>query len=392
MELSLVNAPRFALASCGVGPAHPRNECFRGRRSVLERRILGRCSGVVGVREKGLSLRRQVGDAPAAMRSIESMIQLTNPRSKSNARLLFWLGGVPVSVSSLSACMDDMPSMSDTTASALSPDASEMTAETAMAMDMETKVAASAEARPSAGCGVGGRPEGGLVTLDAEHIYRFPEGYDGVTPLPLVFAFHANANPATQFLDATRGTPLEAGFVMAFPKSVGMGWASDVDAPRFDAVYAELLANYCIDENRVFALGHSSGAQFIEQLLCQGESRFRAVAPSAGASTCASWSPIPTLFIHGQNDTERLNIDDADGAKALAGYVTSNTCQPSTLGYDVASCARGDLPVNPGCVSYEGCAAPLVQCSHDDPNYGGTNHGWPCFANQAVFDFFTSQL
>jgi polyhydroxybutyrate depolymerase len=288
--------------------------------------------------------------------------------------------------------MDDMQSMSDTTASGLSPDAVEMAAETPVQTAMETTVAAGAEARPSAGCGASLRPEGGLVTVDGEYIYRFPEGYDGATPLPLVFAFHANANPATQFLDATRGTPLESGFVMAFPKSVGMGWALDVDAPRFDRVYSELLADYCIDENRVFAMGHSSGAQFIEQLLCRGESRFRAVAPSAGASTCASWSPIPTLFIHGQNDTERLNIGDADGAKDLAGYVTSNACQSSTLSYDVEGCNRGDMLVNPGCVSYGGCAAPLVQCSHDDPNYGGTNHGWPCFANQAIFDFFTSQL
>lgn len=329
------------------------------------------------------------------------MIRPTNPRSRPHARasngarrgaaarVLRWLGALPVSVSSLPACMDEMPATRNMTASALGPEVVEMMAEAVMETPVVTP---GAEARPSAGCGVGGRPEGGLVTLDAEHIYRFPEAYDGVTPLPLVFAFHANANPAAQFLDATRGTPLDAGFVMAFPKSVGMGWAIEVDGARFDGVYAELLATYCIDESRVFAMGHSSGAQFIEQLLCQGESRFRAVAPSAGASTCASWSPIPTLFIHGQNDTERLNIDDADGAKALAGYVTSNTCQPSTLGYDVASCTRGDMLVNPGCVSYEGCAAPLVQCSHDDPNYGGTNHGWPCFANQAVFDFFASQL
>ncbi|HKO94797.1 MAG TPA: hypothetical protein VJU61_26765 [Polyangiaceae bacterium] len=303
-----------------------------------------------------------------------------------------WLG---VAVGVLSACMDEMRSLPERTEGALNPDPAQAAPNTEAASETETASeteAANAEVRASAGCGASGRPEGGLVTLDAEYIYRFPESYDGSTPLPLVFAFHANANPNTQFLDATQGTPLAGNFVMAFPKSVGMGWAVDVDAPRLDGVYAELLANYCIDENRVFALGHSSGAQFIEQLLCRGETRFRAVAPSAGAATCASWSPIPTLFIHGQNDTERLNSGDADGAKDLAGYVTSNSCQPSTQSYDVAGCLRDGAPVNPGCVSYEGCSAPMVQCSHDDPNYGGTNHGWPCFATQAVFDFFTSQL
>jgi len=77
-----------------------------------------------------------------------------------------------------------------------------------------------------------------------------------------LFAFHANANPNTQFLDATAGAPLASNLVMAFPKSVGMGWAIGVDAPRFDRVYAELLANHCIDANSVFAMVHSLGATF----------------------------------------------------------------------------------------------------------------------------------
>jgi polyhydroxybutyrate depolymerase len=145
------------------------------------------------------------------------------------------------------------------------------------------------------GCGSSERPAGGIVSVDGEYIYRFPAAYDGVTPMPLVFAFHANANPNTQLLDATLGTLLETDFVMAFPKSVGAGWVYDVDAPRFDRVYQDLVSNYCIDTNRVFAMGHSSGALFIESLLCHGEHRFRAVAPSASARMCELWSPIPVL-------------------------------------------------------------------------------------------------
>jgi polyhydroxybutyrate depolymerase len=242
----------------------------------------------------------------------------------------------------------------------------------------------------SAGCGRGGRPAGGVVTVDADHIYTFPPSYDGQTPMPLIFAFHANANPIDQIESITAGTALQQNFVMAFPKSVGQGWVLGTDAPRLDRWYDELLANYCIDTSRVFATGHSSGAQFIVQLLCQGESRFSAVAPVASSMYCQSWNPIPTLLIHGANDMERANTNqDANGRKDLGPYVASNGCDMSTTPYATPGCNSGNVSVNPGCVSYSGCDETLIWCSHDDPNYSNTNHGWPCFANQAMFDFFS---
>jgi polyhydroxybutyrate depolymerase len=33
---------------------------------------------------------------------------------------------------------------------------------------------------------------------------------------------------------------------------------------------------------------------------------------------------------------------------------------------------------------------PTIWCSHNDPNYSGTQHGVPCFAMKAMADFFTS--
>ena len=59
--------------------------------------------------QKALSLREGVGDALALMAS----------------RCLFWFGCLCVVPGSLAACMDEMRSMPDTTASALAPDTSE---------------------------------------------------------------------------------------------------------------------------------------------------------------------------------------------------------------------------------------------------------------------------
>ena len=245
---------------------------------------------------------------------------------------------------------------------------------------------------PSAGCGKSGRPEGGVITVAGDHIYSFPPSYDGTTPMALIFGFHANNNPIDQIRNVTRGTPLEANFVMAFPKSVGAGWTLGADAARLDGWYDELVSNYCIDTRRVYATGHSSGAQFIVQLLCRGgEDRFQALAPVASSAYCASWDhPIPTLLIHGSDDRERANTnDDANGRKDLAPYLASNSCSMTSAPYAAAACNSGGTQVNPGCVSYQGCTESLVWCSHNDPNYSMTNHGWPCFASQAMFDFFS---
>jgi polyhydroxybutyrate depolymerase len=243
---------------------------------------------------------------------------------------------------------------------------------------------------PSAGCGRGGRPAGGAVTVDGDHIYTFPASYDGQTPMPLIFAFHANANPIDQIRTLTNGSALQQSFVMAFPKSVGAGWVLGTDAPRLDRWYEELLANYCIDTSRVFATGHSSGAQFIVQLLCQGEDRFRAIAPVASSMYCQSWNPIDTLLIHGANDMERANTNqDANGRKDLGPYLASNGCDMTTAPYATPGCMSGNVSVNPGCVSYGGCEKTMIWCSHNDPSYSNTNHGWPCFASQAMFDFFS---
>jgi polyhydroxybutyrate depolymerase len=56
----------------------------------------------------------------------------------------------------------------------------------------------------------------------------------------------------------------------------------------------------------------------------------------------------------------------------------------------VMGCQSSGKTVNPGCVSYDGCLAPTIWCSHDDPQYSGTSHGVPCFAVAAMHAFFGS--
>jgi polyhydroxybutyrate depolymerase len=252
---------------------------------------------------------------------------------------------------------------------------------------------------PSAGCGAAqGMPANPATIADPNTIVTFPPGYDGSTPFPIVFAFHGagRTNQEMRTVDSrTPGTQLENNYVMAFVKSQGNAWDLGTDYPRFQRLITQLLAERCIDTSHIFAMGHSSGAQFIVAMLGDNrarETRFAAVAPvSSNNLNNPNWNPLPTLLIHGLRDTARPN--DPDGAQDISQYAESNQCSEDTQPVDIGTCTSlvRNASVNPGCVQYSGCAAPTLFCNHDDPNYNDgmdTNHGWPCFANSEIFTFF----
>jgi len=246
-------------------------------------------------------------------------------------------------------------------------------------------------AAPSAGCSKDStRPAEGVV-MGSDRIYSFPSSYDGNTPMPLLLALHAAGNPNTQLQRLTNGSELEQQFVRAFPKSAGSAWSYETDVSKLNAVVGDVLENYCIDTNRIFGTGHSSGAQMIVQMLCKGDMRFRAVAPVAASKYCANVNPTPVMYIHGMEDAQR---GGGNGSDVVQVFATSNGCgSDTTPKSDVVTCSStfDKQLVQPGCVTYRGCSEPTIWCSHDDSSYNSTDgrqHGWPCFASRAIADFF----
>jgi poly(3-hydroxybutyrate) depolymerase len=248
---------------------------------------------------------------------------------------------------------------------------------------------------PSAGCGKAGRPANGEVTVANDHIYDFPASYDGNKPMPVLMALHGASNPNTELQGQTNGTRAETNFIRVFPKSAGSGWVMSTDAPHITTIYDELIANYCVDKSRVFLTGHSSGAQMAVQMLCVsgGEKRFKAVAPVAASKYCQSIMPIPVMYIQGMMDAMRGN---SNGMDVVSFFTSSNTCGTATVpDTDVPTCNSSfdRMLVTPGCVTYQGCTQPTIWCSHNDNGYNATDgheHGWPCFASNAMADFFLS--
>jgi polyhydroxybutyrate depolymerase len=247
-------------------------------------------------------------------------------------------------------------------------------------------------ADPSDGCGKGGRPGNGTVTVANDHIYTFPSTYDGMDPFPLFIGMHAAGNPIDQIQNLTNGSDLATKYVRAFPKSAGNEWNYNNDLDKVVGMYEDLLENYCIDKNRIFSAGHSSGAQMIVQILTHADAAelipFKAVAPVAASNYGAITRSVAVMYIQGEAD----NVRRSDGADVVARFTAANSCSTMSMPYTgVAGCSSSGTTVDPGCIVYQDCDQPTVWCSHNDPQYSNTNHGWPCFATRAMYDFFEAQ-
>ncbi len=251
--------------------------------------------------------------------------------------------------------------------------------------------------KPSPGCGKGGRPSGGQAQVANTSLYVFPTSYDGTKPFPLLIALHACGNPNTEFVGLTNNTDFSTNYVRSFPNTPDSGqcWSNyNGDVARILAQYDELLNNYCIDENRVFASAHSSGAQMLVDILSHKSDaqhlNLKAVSPVA-ADPFNVAVPIPVLYIDGKMDNQR---SATSATNAVAKFRAANTCADTSKPYSaVMACNSTDSGhplVDPGCISYDNCAVPTIWCSHNDPSYSGTEHGVPCFAMKAMTDFFGS--
>jgi len=257
-----------------------------------------------------------------------------------------------------------------------------------------------AAANPSPGCSKGtARPAGGKVETVDTLLHLFPASYDGKKPFPLLIALHACGNKNTEFVGHTDPTNFATEFVRTMPNTPdgGQCWSNyGNDIKRITEQFDDLVNNYCIDLNRVFGIGHSSGAQMLVNILSHKSDtehlHIKAVAPVA-ADPYNVAEPMPVLYIDGIKDNQR----SADSAKnTVAKFRAANSCADTSKPYTpVMSCQSTDQGsgrpmVDPGCIIYDNCKVPTIWCAHNDPNYSGTQHGVPCFAMKATWDFFAT--
>lgn len=169
-----------------------------------------------------------------------------------------------------------------------------------------------------------GEEEKSKITVDGfKRTYRVytPENYDPSKSYPLVFVLHGrfgngkNVDKFTIFDHAADAHDM----IAVYPDGYKRSWVDDRnhgpaadkgvnDINFFNALLDQLIADYPVDENRVYSCGMSNGGFMSMALACHMSDRIAAVAGVTGNmapnpdSYCASAAPTGVLLIGGVAD------------------------------------------------------------------------------------------
>ncbi len=257
--------------------------------------------------------------------------------------------------------------------------------------------------RPSAGCsktpGASGARTIAVEGYTGNYLVSLPTAYDSAKPYPLGFAFHGYGRTHEQCRDGDcRGfqSVMSEEAILVYPKSFTEGWEQDPvrdkNAALFESILDATLAEFCVDEGRVFVAGTSSGASFSNVLACRYGDRLLAAAPVAGSlpeNTGCQGNPA-IVAIHGIDDP---HVTFAAGEAARDFFLGRNGCSTTTTP-DLATthatirASRDAMTTNQACVDYQGCSsAPVRWCEHSEGGYDNSTHGWPTAGGQLIWDF-----
>jgi poly(3-hydroxybutyrate) depolymerase len=253
------------------------------------------------------------------------------------------------------------------------------------------------EPQPTSGCDAASWPDNGRATIDVdgterEYVFTAPDGYDGTTPMKLIFVWHGLGgtidNMDNQFFSYYgMGNVADGSTILAAGQ--GLGTADDPTGYAWrntngeDVAFVRALidwfnSNFCIDAARIFSTGMSYGGVMSNTVGCELGDLVRAIGPIAGAGpgfggfgdpSCVG--QVAAILVHGTAD-DVVTIDIGEGSRDH--WLGANSC-----GTDTSPVAPTEY-----CVAYGGCDAdyPVHWCVHD----GG--HTIPDFSAQAIWDFF----
>ncbi|MFR9731663.1 alpha/beta hydrolase family esterase [Saccharopolyspora sp. MS10] len=177
---------------------------------------------------------------------------------------------------------------------------------------------------PRGGCGADPAVEPGTTTaqrvtsggLTREYLVHLPEDYDSRHPLPVVLSFHGHGRTAEYQEELSRFSEEDAiavypqGLIGTDGKSAWQGapYSADADDVRFtEDLLDRVRADFCTDQDRIYAAGKSNGGGFTNVLACRLGDRIAAFAPVAGAyypqsGECSPDEPVPMISFHGTAD------------------------------------------------------------------------------------------
>jgi polyhydroxybutyrate depolymerase len=233
-----------------------------------------------------------------------------------------------------------------------------------------------APARASAGCGkpVPSMPPTGLR---GNFLLDTPATYNNMRAYALVLAFRGTSLTVEQFraqLDLTNVTADAAIVVHVDPVGGAEGWDFQRDMSSVDTLMAAVSADYCIDQDRVFAIGDGAGALFINLLGCVRADKVRAIALLASAPPPPGpCGPRIAVWLLQQSDTDPMLVSGGLGNRDY--WLSRNGCDLTVLEPQSSS----------GCVAYANCTPefPVRYCEHQ-------GDALPDHALVELWDFFST--
>lgn len=138
-----------------------------------------------------------------------------------------------------------------------------------------------------------------------------PDGWDGVTPMPVMLHFHGWARQGTLIVKHGRisGATRHRGVLLLAPNGLRKTWnfwaagSSDVAFAR--AVLEDAAKRYPIDRSRIYVSGYSYGSAMAWRFVCDDGADIAALLAVAGTldqgEDCAT-APAEIRHVHGTSD------------------------------------------------------------------------------------------
>ena len=233
---------------------------------------------------------------------------------------------------------------------------------------------------------------------ERQAIVVVPNNYLNNKAYPLIFAFHGRTNSNDKvktYYDIDDAAHNQA--IIVYPAGIedenggSYSWSDPGDTASnlrdyefFDVIYQELTSTYCIDKDKVYAIGHSLGAWFANSLACARGDKIRAVA-TLGGSRSNSQCTGQTAAMIWHNPNDRL-APFSGGEAARDAFLEQNQCSQDTVEI---------RPKSGNCVEYQGCGYgnPVVFCPHEQDYDTFDNyypHNWPRNTGDYMWEFFQS--
>jgi poly(3-hydroxybutyrate) depolymerase len=232
----------------------------------------------------------------------------------------------------------------------------------------------------SGGAASGTKPSAGCNKPPTQELEKFVEGKVTVGQFERTYYVRlpANYNPARAYTtvvvaapcggDGTNGIPIyeaskDAAIVIGLKPDARVSGrdcfqTESADSPEigyFDAALAATEAGFCVDQNRLFMEGFSSGSWLTNLIGCARGDLLRGQGNASGGPPPLPMckGPIATIMVHDTNDPANQysgGLTTRDRIKKL------NGCSDMTKDWD---------PAFPGCVEFQGCMPgfPLVFCT-----------------------------